>query len=493
MVRSRIPAPAIAAETDALPRTDRRAASLAVDAPSTTCPRADASERGRFAFILEVVAPWFGKTVRTVALGAMVALGGCDGQSVELDGVVRDGRSGAPVAGARITTDDGGAAETGAEGSFALSTRPRMDGEGAPQVTLSLVEGGETDTEVRIAVHTPGNDGPITWQHVAGPALDPGRFSVEENGRLLVIRTRTAELGSGRSRPCVGEAPLECGSCHAGAGDHESPLLEEWTAGAHTELGCTGCHDVQAPSALRRYDTATVGGAPFEHLGSGALCVTCHQDGETDIDVAPRSPQADVLLGRGARSTPPRESGPHRFIVDTCVRCHVTRPAADDPLFTRVGGHTFSTRELDGTIAQAACAPCHGEVAPDAIGVRDWDGDGRAGSVGAELARALDAAERRLSARIARLSLLDACPAPHRAAGVTTDGDRLVLTDAGGELLGDCDGDGRFDAGEERLTTQALPAELAHAARDIALLRADGSFGAHNPGYAFGVLRALLQ
>src|SRR5690606_134651 len=105
------------------------------------------------------------------------------------------------------------------------------------------------------------------------------------------------------------------------------------------------------------------------------------------------APQADVMIGRGARLVPAMDGGAHRFIANTCVRCHMSEPSADDPLRGRAGGHTFSIRARVGepVISAAACAPCHGDAAPEAIGARDWDGDGTSGPIADEHARALAA------------------------------------------------------------------------------------------------------
>jgi hypothetical protein len=208
-------------------------------------------------------------------------------------------------------------------------------------------------------------------------------------------------------------------------------------------------------------------------------------------DAAPHAPQADVLVGRGARLAAALDDGEHRHVADTCARCHMARPSADDPRRGAVGGHTFAVRAPGGGVAPSACAPCHGETEPASIGARDWDGDGIRGGWSAEHERAMARVARRFRARLSQAAVRDDCAAPRRAADVVERDARLHLVDAAGQLLGDCDGDGRFGPGETEVTTRRLPAPLADAAHDLMLLRQDGSRGAHNPTFSFGVLRAL--
>src|SRR5690606_28393174 len=111
----------------------------------------------------------------------------------------------------------------------------------------------------------------------------------------------------------------------------------------------------------------------------------------------------------------------------------------------------FSIRARTGepAFSAAACAPCHGrETAPEAIGARDWDGDGASGTVAEEHERALSSVSEALRARVAALSLRDGCASPRAAADVIELDARLHLVDAQGTLLGDCDGSGRIEPGE---------------------------------------------
>ena len=62
------------------------------------------------------------RAVSPTTLACVVALGGCGpGQLIDVEGIVRDGRSGVPIAGALVSTDDGATAETDVDGRFTLA------------------------------------------------------------------------------------------------------------------------------------------------------------------------------------------------------------------------------------------------------------------------------------------------------------------------------------------------------------------------------------
>lgn len=513
-------------DTDALTGVDRRAIGTRLDAHR-------AEDRGAFRFVFQIALPWVGRKVRTIALGCVVAFGGCDAESVEVSGVVRDGRTGAPIAHARITTDGGESRESDEDGRFRAvagswvrASTPRhceasAQAEG-PTFTLRLFERLELsserveadfDAEVRLEVRTPCDaDASLTWTQLTGPALGD-RMRVEENGRVLTVRThgltggsrghprheyalqvsgeldgesiaRTSRIvvfdrtvlqrrdgcvGAGchdevaRAAPRWGHPPFDVtGSTSACAACHEDVPTDGWHHGG--ALACTACHDAQDPSRLRTSDVATIDGELVSHLGSGAVCASCHR--------------AEVFAGRGARLVEPMDSGAHRFIVDSCVRCH-----ADET-------HSFAIR-VDGELRKSACTSCHGDVSPEAIGARDWDGDGSSGSVGEEHDRAVEVLSERLRARIAQARIVGACG--RVAAGFAEHEGGVHLVDARGELLGDCDGSGRIEEHEKAVMANVLPEELADAVHDLVLVRSDGSRGVHNPVYTFAILSAIAH
>ncbi|HEY8430770.1 MAG TPA: carboxypeptidase regulatory-like domain-containing protein [Sandaracinaceae bacterium] len=566
MVRSRIGSHGTredVAETAALSGSARRA-------PLALAAR-EREPRRALDFVFEIALPWIRDTARTVALGAMLALGGCEQPHVDIDGVVLDARTGAPIAGAQITTGGGRTVTTGPDGRFSVTAErgerveARADGRcqararvtpGRP-LTLRMFErleapaevAAEAGAEVRIEVRARCDEGAtIAWRELAGPPIAPDRWRVEDGGRTLIVRLprvepaaytfeaslpaarREVRIGSTRAphrarwvraherararraadagtqewcaschadgdpeRTCAGchdaamhpqraahapFGPAECARCHDGAAFVAA--LRALDAGDRSPRPCTSCHDPDdavRPRGLRVFDRVdAIAGAPAGELGSGAICASCH--GAPDADGVVHAPQAAVLLGRGARTVPAIDPGPHRVIVDTCARCH-TAPADAESR-----GHAIAAR--------ATCAPCHGSgVNEDEIAVRDWDGDGVAGGVRAEHARALARAREALRARIAALSVRGACG--RTAADVAMIGARLALVDARGVALGDCDEDGSFDPGETPTSLDALPRSIADAAHDLAMIERDGSEGVHHPAYAFRVIAAATN
>lgn len=299
-----------------------------------------------------------------------------------------------------------------------------------------------------------------------------------------------------------------CASCHSvqgfvtwrRTGEHIAPDRD--TVEPLTCATCHDAHDATNPQGLRVFDTSDpIAGRPALDLGAGAICASCHRAGVARPgapDAAPHASQANLLVGRGARTTVELDGGAHRSIANTCTRCHMTRPDPDDPSYAHVGGHTFSVRARTGEpeLSRVACSPCHGEITPDAIGARDWNGDGTEGAIADEYDAAMNAISESLREHILAANVADACETPRVASDVVDLDARLHLVDAAGALLGDCDDDGRIGEGESGSTTSALPRVTADAAWDVALLRADGSRGVHNPAYTFMIfesLRAHLQ
>lgn len=400
--------------------------------------------------------------------------------------------------------------------------------------------GGVHQTAARLGWHQPSPDGGA-WDEAPGPIQHDGAVwcsACHGTGRVVAPEFRWQYGAKLQAGVCARCHDVDAGDPDA---DHVSPHVDEWRLSAmsgfvrdlgeddpalregcatcHSAQGfiesrrrgatvtperatvspitCGACHDVhdaERPRGLRVYDTSDpIAGERALHLGSGALCASCHRSGvarEGDLDAAPHAPQADLLVGRGARTVAPSNDGSHRHIADTCVRCHMTRPDEGDPLLGLAGGHTFAARALRGSpeLSSAACAPCHGDdEAPEAIGVRDWDGDGRPGRVVDEHDAALARLTARFRARVIEARLRGRCG--REAVDVVERDARLHLVDAQGVMLGDCDGDGAFTR-EAPVTVEALSPTLRDVAWDLSLLRSDGSRGLHNPPYAFAVLRA---
>ncbi|MCA9607495.1 MAG: carboxypeptidase regulatory-like domain-containing protein [Myxococcales bacterium] len=297
----------------------------------------------------------------------------------------------------------------------------------------------------------------------------------------------------------------ECAQCHSAQGFvswRRSGTASGFERETVVPLTCPTCHDphdATNPRGLRTYDTSDpIAGLVAEDMGAGAMCASCHRPAVAfagDPSAAPHAAQASLLVGHGARTAPELTNGAHRRIADTCVRCHMTRPDPSDPAYGNVGGHTFGVRARRGepSLSMAACSPCHGEVDPASIGSRDWNGDGEASPIAREHDASMAAISTALRETITGAAITDGCTPARTAADLIDLDARLHLVDDGGAVLGDCDGDGYIGEGEQAVTVAALPAALLDVAFDVALLRADGSRGVHNPAYTFAIFRSVSQ
>jgi hypothetical protein len=85
-----------------------------------------------------------------------------------------------------------------------------------------------------------------------------------------------------------------------------------------------------------------------------------------------------------------------------------------------------------------------------------------------------------------RTKSLTACG--RRGAGMAVRDTRMVIVDASGHDLGDCDGSGKIEGAEKSFL---VPEPLAKAAYDFFLIERDGSLGAHNPTLWSRTLKTL--
>jgi hypothetical protein len=296
-----------------------------------------------------------------------------------------------------------------------------------------------------------------------------------------------------------------CARCHSAQGfvafldTEQETAPEDTTVYAITCSTCHDPHDGSRPHALRIHDELEVSGKAARNLGTGAICAACHQAGAPDEDspsAAPHAPQTDVLLGRGSLLLRAPRTGPHAQLANSCVACHMAEP--DEALRGRAGGHTFSVRDLGSSsriLAGPTCSACHGaQVPPQAIGeIRDWDGDGVSDNIGREFERALRRVKEELATRIAQARVRDECGGERLGENYVEYDAQLLLVDAAGNLLGDCDGDGSFGEGEEAVGVGQLSRELRKIVWDVAMLEKDGSRGRHNPAFTFDILTAVRR
>ena len=265
------------------------------------------------------------------------------------------------------------------------------------------------------------------------------------------------------------------------------------TADVAEPITCATCHDAHTtfPRLMRVFGEERIPSWP-EPLSSAssAICLRCHNsqvDPRDPVDIANRrapafGAQADLYYGTGAMSLEPPRILQHAGLIN-CIDCHKRTPT-DPALLGAVGDHTFLIRTADGQVNVAACADCHdGAEGLDVSAIGDWDGDGAIEPARAEVRGLLVLTRVALEQAIAAASVGD-CGRSAVAATFTEESGRIVLTDAAGAGLLDCEGE------PVTFTDEDLP--LYRAAFDLLLVERDRSEGLHAPRFTAAVLQAAL-
>ncbi|HHH30727.1 MAG TPA: hypothetical protein ENK57_20620, partial [Polyangiaceae bacterium] len=164
------------------------------------------------------------RQLEPMALGCAVILGGCgSAPTVEVEGVVRDGRTGAPIAGATVSAHGGAAVETDEQGRFSVPMHEGADRQlvataegkcpvtetvhvrssGTEHLTMHLFERLEVaqeyvqvgfDSVVRVEVRLRCEaDAPIEWEQIGGRDLEADLIQTEDRGRILTVHTHPIE------------------------------------------------------------------------------------------------------------------------------------------------------------------------------------------------------------------------------------------------------------------------------------------------------------
>jgi len=244
-----------------------------------------------------------------VLVSTLALVAGCgSADRVEVSGVVRDVRTGSPLGGARVTSADGVATHTDAEGRFTLAVTRGL------RTQLRVSAQGHTD-----AVQSFGADAFVIPEMLAFE-LEPEDLVFDDVADPhAVVRWDTAAWIAERFSRGHAEAQ------HDGDGGAND-------ARAGWEVGATrGC---PARSGMVSGDTppevpdemVAVGGENVPWLGAGAACVSCHREGDAGI-------QAEVVFGAIGPS-----AAVHVGLGDSCLSCHDAR----------------------GAVASNACERCHG-------------------------------------------------------------------------------------------------------------------------------------
>jgi len=259
-----------------------------------------------------------------VLLSTLALVAGCgSADRVEVSGVVRDGRTGSPLAGARVTGADGVATHTDAEGRFTLAVMRGL------RTQLRVSAEGHAD-----AVQSFGVDAFVVPASLAFE-LEPLVVYEDEAGTDpdAVVRWSTGQWRTGdwvAQRFSRGHAEAQ----H----DQEGIPDAGWIDGGGGDPVVDPASPPSCAAATDRLDTAegslreepedpvlTVGGVEAPWLGAGAACVSCHRDGDAGYE-------ANVIA-----------RGPHAGLGDACLSCHAE----------------------DGSFAPTACARCHAEGVGD--------------------------------------------------------------------------------------------------------------------------------
>jgi hypothetical protein len=160
-----------------------------------------------------------------------------------------------------------------------------------------------------------------------------------------------------------------------------------WTADQVQPQSCPTCHDphavgtttgegTNAPVRIQGDTYELMAGFTAYSVGKGAICMQCHNSrrglrndetwpatSSSDPDRAPHlGTQADVVMGQNAYFVDIGFRGPHGFINDTCVNCHMRLTDPPEDLSLDAGGtnHLFNA-------STEICTQCHGAFTADNV------------------------------------------------------------------------------------------------------------------------------
>lgn len=298
----------------------------------------------------------------------------------------------------------------------------------------------------------------------------------------------TPEFESVANRP----ASSGCAKCHSGWGfirriDPKTP--DNRPTNGSSQISCAVCHDPhrseQLPHMVRSLDNVQLGDTltVVNYGGMGKVCMQCHISRRDAADYVQNpnnlsthygphySNQADMIDGSNAveYGVPIGSSGHKYAVADACVTCHMSEtPAAGQPGHNKIGGHTWSMRDDNGTPDNpnddienvAACQTCHGPIKSfnDIMAKADYDEDGTIESTRHEIEGLLHHLDELL---------------PPRATTAQVNANY------------------KWDA---TMTPQEIARRqtLAKAWYNFLFVEEDRSFGAHNAGYSIALLRRSI-
>ncbi|MCA9672741.1 MAG: carboxypeptidase regulatory-like domain-containing protein [Myxococcales bacterium] len=315
----------------------------------------------------------------------------------------------------------------------------------------------------------------------------------------------------------------ECAKCHTAQGFYYAFAALSRPHSAKTAvltccenpapITCQGCHNAMIAGhehQLHRAGSLTLpSGLELTKVGGTALCATCHNAGHDpdktqtlDERLAPHAPQADLTYGRAGYSLDvsgvalPALAGIAcaKKTKKGCIDCHMhPGPPLGSPGVGELGGHTFRMRK-DKLINIGACRGCHSTATSfDLPAKGDYDGDGKKSGIRDEIAALMNLLDGDIRAAIAKRAYKGCGAARDAGVGYKVGyRNKIVVVDAKGRDLGDCDGSGGIERLEVPFTFPLADLELHKAAYNYLVLAKDRSGGVHNAPYAVKLLQRSI-
>ena len=212
-----------------------------------------------------------------------------------------------------------------------------------------------------------------------GEPLRHGRFQQWQLSKHANYETAVAE----------GTNP-SCAKCHSAQGFvawekngfGAADVTVTWDAETVHPQTCATCHDPHdvgstsggpATNANVRVEGKTpmlMSGYVAENVGTGAVCMTCHNgrrglrnDANFSIADATRAPhpgpQTDVLMGQNMYFTKTGTRSFHSQIEDSCVTCHMETTSAPPALANKNADGTYGGTNHTFFASNTICSKCH--------------------------------------------------------------------------------------------------------------------------------------
>jgi hypothetical protein len=174
-----------------------------------------------------------------------------------------------------------------------------------------------------------------------------------------------------------------CAPCHSGSGFVawiKAGKTALTTAPAVQKISCQVCHDPHDATNIYQLRTVTatlVNGTTISNIGTGALCMNCHQARVEAVSYTNNylknlshfgphhGPQGDIIAGtNGIQFGWNFPTSPHMQVAEGCIACHMAAAGANaDGSIQQFGSHSLNMVDpKTGNDNVAACTPCHGTI-----------------------------------------------------------------------------------------------------------------------------------